>query len=226
METGLVVNNEELKSLQKYNQDDVDSVGGSLNFLPWLQLCGSNSALCKQGKIPVATFVLVTGKTDQDIIDLGKSVDVILFCSRPKAFWKKENKAIISFDNKADIFQEIVKEASKKGMNGAMYGPEYLAYIPKVEKFCLIHLNNPTNRNQQPNFKALTPGPATLSPEYIDNGTYQWHGIRITQCSMQLEYPDKSSIIEQAERFNNPPVKNVEVATAEQAAAQAAPVER
>lgn len=218
------INNDALKSLQKFDQTDVDSVGGSLNFLPWLQLCGSTSKLCKSGKVPVATYVLTVGKAEQDFVDLGKSVDVILFCSRPKAFWKKDNQNLISFDPKSELFRQIVTEADKPGMNGAFYGPEYLAYIPKVEKFCLIHLNSATNRNRQPDFKALTPGAATLTPEFIDNKKYQWHGIDIKQCSMQLQMPPMEQIREQADRFNNPPAMNVEVAAPE--AAPATPDER
>ena len=52
----------------------------------------------------------------------------------------------------------------------------------------------------------------TLKAKKIENSKYTWFAPLCTACTTPFELPDVADITEQAEKFNNPPVTEVEAA--------------
>ena len=65
----------------KYDDTFAD-VASSSAYLPYIQLYGGNSKLCKQGKIPIGHFGVVRNK---EVQPLGQSFDCIPLAYRPRA---------------------------------------------------------------------------------------------------------------------------------------------
>jgi len=191
-------------------EEDFDSMTTAATYLPRLQLFGSKSDACAEGKIPIGHYGLVK---DDDITDLGEEVNLVIITWRPKAIKLGGDMPITVFDAQSELFQEIKKLADVKD-SGCMYGNEFLVWIPDAGVFAHFHMNSKTARREAKKMKPLIGGAATLKCRLIDPPTskYKWHGPVVLPCSIPLDMPEDNVLREEYTKFQNPPEQTIEVA--------------
>jgi hypothetical protein len=200
---------EEISTSKYGTQDNFTAIAVTSSYLPRLQLFGSNSEMCKTGKIPIAHYGLVVQK-DQ-VEDLGAEVDVIPVSWRPKAMRITEgNAAPLSYYNpQTPEFLQTQKD-SEQPNSGCMFGPEFLVYVPVMKRFALYFMSSKTSRRQAPELRALIGKGATLKTQFIKTPKYSWHGPTVTICNSQLDVPSMDEVRSQAEAFNDPEDSSIE----------------
>lgn len=191
---------------QKHSDSYFNEIAQSgLRFLPRLQLFSGNSEAVKGGLMPVGHYGLVTGKNK--IIPLGKEVDILAFVWRPKAIdMSNTDKIVAVFEPSDPMFQEIQERSSEQD-SGCVYGPEFLVWIPQLERFATLLFGSKSARMEAPNLKSRLQKPTTLQVDLAKKGRNSWHVIVVNQCSTPFPWPAKELVQEQVKNFNNPPVK-------------------
>lgn len=191
------------------------AVSSSGDFLPRLQLFGSNSDACKKSQIGIAHYGLVTGK--DTIEDLGKEVDVIIIGGRPKALRICDDGTIITkFDPNDDEFKKIMDD-SNVANSGCMYGPEFVVFVPAAARFATFFMSSKTARRQAGAVHARLRKAATLKAEFIETKKYSWHGPVCVPCSTPLAAPAPEDIAAAVKKFMS--AKESSIETAPEAAA-------
>ena len=175
------------------------------DYLPRLQLMTSNSEIVKDGKFPMNHYALVR---DQNFTDLGLEVDVLLIEWRPKAI-EIDEQILAVYDPDDAEFQRIQEESLKKD-TGCMYGPEFLIWIPKAEAFATFFMGSKSSRREAGNVRALLKRAGTLKSKKISTSQYTWYSPIIEKCASVFDIPDDEEILEQWNKFTNPPVSEVE----------------
>lgn len=197
--------------VSKYATNDVFSgVSSTANWLPRLQLFTASNKETKTGKIPMNHYGLATGK---EVMDLGKTVDILPLAWRPKAMLFGEDKKVTSKYNPADPEFKRIQQLADTPNLGAMFGPEFLVWVPAVQKFATIFMASKSARREAPNIKdALDHRKAvTMASHYIETPKFQWQAPLVRGCSTPFEIPSADEIVEQVERFVNPPESQIEV---------------
>ncbi len=181
------------------------SSGGS--FLPRLQLCGSSTDLCKEGKINISHWAFITGKDNFE--DLGKTFDCLVICGRVKAVDIKAK--ISSYDHNDPVFKSIQDQAN--GQNGKMFGPEFLCWLPD-RGYATVHLSSVTARNEAAKIFARLQKACNFSSKLHDNGKNKWHGPIFKPSTVPFaNMPAMEELIEKATSFKNPKTTVVELAS-------------
>lgn len=214
----------------KYASDDAfDEIAKASDFLPRFQLYGSNSKPCQEGKISVGHYGYVVG---EDIKDCGKEVRCYPLSYRLKAMRIIGDKVEVFFNPAHPEFAKIKAESGERD-TGSLCGPEFLLWLPELGVFVTFFMANKTMRREAPNVRNFCPKkadpekgieaepskPMTLKSTLIKKGAYAWHGPVTTGCSIPLASPKEAALLRELERFNNPPEKQEETATADEAAA-------
>lgn len=200
-------------------QDDTKALaalGGGKNFLPYIQLFTSRNDKVTSGEIPMNSWGLVEG---ENTTVLGTDIDIMPVAWRPMAMDTSDENAVVVFDPQLDddgkptgIFAQIQDKADEPGMNGAMYGPQYLVWVPEVRKFATWWLNSKTARNLSQTVHTRLKMGATIGSRLIDNGKYKWQAPTIKPCSTPFDMPDQDELQRVYDDFINPPAPKVEVA--------------
>lgn len=186
------------------------AVSSSGDYLPRLQLFGGNSDACKKGQIPIANYGLVSGK--DTILDLGKEVDVLVICGRPKALRIGDDGQIITkFDPNDDEFKKIADDSLVQD-SGCMFGPEFLLYVPDMQKFATFFMSSKTARRSAGSVHARLRKAATLKAEFIQTKKYSWHGPVCTPCSTPMTPPSNDDIKMAVTKFMAAKASSVETA--------------
>ena len=194
-------------------KDELAAVTTPVSFLPYLRLFGSSTEAVKKNLIPQAHYGLTVQK--DEIIDLGKEIDVLPVSWRPKAMQFGGDSPISYFNPKTPEFQKV-KDEAKIQNSGATYGPEFLLYIPKVQRFCTFYLGSETGRRIGDEFASLMGHGVTLNSrlvEWFDKKTkrdFSWHAPTFKICQTRFEIPIKEEIIRVRDSFNNPDDSSIE----------------
>jgi len=185
------------------------------DYLPRLQLFGSKSDACAEGKIGIGHFGLFK---DDVITDLSPEVDIVIVSWRPKAVQSGDDFIIDYHPEINDqgevtnpIFKKIVDNSGIRD-SGCMYGPEFLVWVPGASTFATYHMNSKTGRREARNMEPLIGKAATLKCHLIEQGKYKWHGPIAIPCTTPLEMPSEEDIRDQWTKFQNPPKNEMEVA--------------
>lgn len=182
--------------------DDVfaDLAKGS-DYLCRLQLQGKASALFGAGKIERFHYAYII--TKEKFLDLGKSVNILPICWRPLALDMNTPIPIQFFDVKSAGFKETAARADAGGDSKCTYGPDFLVWIPEIEKFASLHLGSKTARIDAPDLMKIMKanGASTLTSRTIIKPTFTWDAITFNQCSSPIEYPDPEKAKDQIEKF-------------------------
>ena len=205
-----LVPKETLAGLQKFDENKFESIS-STGFLPRVQLMISNSEKCKSGEFPINHYAYVN---NNNYDDLGKTVDILVLCWRPKALDTSED-VISVYDTESEAFKKIVEVADSGAKDsGCMYGPEFLVWVPAKETFATLFCGSKTARNEAPSIKGFIGCAATLKSREINpkRSSYSWYGMTIVPCSTPFNMPDADEMQEIANKFNNPPAQEVEEA--------------
>ncbi len=190
------------------NTENVLAVSKNKSYLPRLKLCGSQAGECQRGLVSIGHYALI--KSKEEVEDIGNSVDVIVVSGRSKAV-QLSDPPIQAFDPNSDLFKDIQEESTVKDSD-AMFGPEFLVYIPTYETYATFFLCNPTGRRFAPSMNAYLKAGATLGSRLIETKKYKWHGPTIVDCGAPLEVPDLDNLSEVATKFLEEKDSQVEIA--------------
>ena len=189
------------------------TLSGGRRFLPYIQLQGSSSTPCKEGKFPIGHFSLAKGK---ELTDLGDKFLAVPLAWRSRAM-RFGDGMTSSYDVKSEAFLEIKKLADSGG-GGYAYGMEFLLYLPDYQLLCLYLFGNESARNESPNMlailkkqKAANAYIVTKIHSELVGKKYRWHVPVVTETDNQLtSFLPPEVLAGELEAFKNPPVPKVQ----------------
>lgn len=184
-----------------------DASEESSSFLPRIQLFTGRSDAVGEGRIGVNHWGMVDG---DETIDLGVAVDIGVLTGRHKAMCVKGD-VVSSHDPESELFKDLVVRSGQKN-SGCMYGPDFLVYVPSVDKFASLFMGSKTARREAKKFKPLMGKPATLKSKLIDppKSEFKWQGPVVLPCDKAFDVPE--TVQSEIEKFLNPPEDSVEMA--------------
>lgn len=184
-------------TLPETNTSQVLSVAKNKEFLSRLKLCGSQAGEFQRGLVGLGHFALI--KTREDIKDVGDSFDILIVAGRSKAV-QLSDPPIQSFNPDCALFKDLQEEASKKDTE-ALFGPEFLLYLPDFQSYATYFLCNATGRVFAPDMLVRVGDAAILSSYLIETKKYKWHGPALEDCGEPLEIPPLAEIAEVGAKF-------------------------
>lgn len=203
----------------------LDEVAKGSDFLSRVQLI-TKGKYVDTGKIgPGHWGVPLPG--GEEIDDLGASIDVIPWAVRPKALDMSDKEAIVTVYDTSDPEFQRIKNAPKN--TGCMWGPSFLVLERSTGKMYELFFGNKSGRNEAGKMKPFlptkenggVPKPATLNIRYKKTPEFGWHVPVIVKCSEEFDpagiqvTPDR--VLEEREKFLNPPKGAEKVPEEEQA---------
>lgn len=193
------------------SESNLRRVTTSNSYLPRFDIIGNNHEKLEDPDSGYARGDIVLVKSKEDWVNFGREVPILLLDVRPKAIQFKP-RFLEVFDPTSKIFAELEERASRPGMSGAAFGPEYLVWVPgDIRVMASLYLRNDTGRREAPNFDALLPrfggnGVALLKSHIFKNAKKQsWPGYQIESYDGDIEYPDWEQQAQIINRFKNPP---------------------
>jgi hypothetical protein len=200
-------------NVSKYaTEEALQTVSKVGDYLPYIQLLGSNSTEVKKGEFPMGHFALNIGQDNR--IDLGDSMIILILGWRPKAM-QFQPEVISLFDVNSEEFKQMQIDADKPN-SGKGYGAEFLVWLPEVRKLACYFLGNKTGRAETDKVMAvIEQGKTGALPVckqvaiLIDppNSPHAWHGPKTMPHDLEIEMPPMGLVQQELEKFNNPPAK-------------------
>ena len=198
------------------------------SFLSRLQLVTKGKYVDK-GLIAPGHYGVPSG--DDEIADLGATIDVLPIAVRNKALDTTADPPLAVFDCSDPVYQEIEERAGQKD-SGCMYGPSFLLFERNTGTFYEFFCGNKSARMEAGSIgqylsvseakaeefgvEAHGPLPCTLRAKYIERPRYSWHAPQVVKCSTPItNLPDDAEVLKEAEKFVNPKPADVEVADEE-----------
>jgi len=176
-------------------------------FLQNIRLFGKGKYV-ERGLIPPGHYGILMSKDDKDkIIDLGDSIDVLLWASRDKALDHGADPPVVCYDKKDPVFQDIAERADTLKMESkCLYGPSILLFERRTKKLYEWFIINQSSREEAPKLRPFfpifqneadafgieprDPIPCTLSAKFIERKKGSWYIPVITKCSTPFDYAD------------------------------------
>lgn len=206
---------------------DLTSYGSGGGFLKRLQLINSQSKVVAKGLIAPGRYAIVEG--EDNVLDLGDTVDVLPFAVRDKAMDMSGEKPIVCYDVDSDLYKDIMERSDVKDSH-CVFGPSFLILERTTGRFLEFYLGNKSGRisaEAMSNFlpiseaqatefglEAREPLQTTLSGEFIEKPKFSWYAAKIGACSTPFaELPPIEEIFAEVEKFVNPEEAATEVAT-------------
>ncbi len=200
-----------------------DELAKGADFLPRIQLYTKGRAIDKQLISPGHFGV---PKKDDEIVDLGDSIDIIPIARRPKAVDLSDTDAIIvSYDSASDEFKRI-QDTSAESESGCMYGISYLvlerttgelyefffgskslrAAAKTLNGYCAIsQADIDAAKAAGKNVDSIQPRgplPVTLASRLVDKGKFSWHVPEFAPCSTPFtSNPGPGAMEQEATKF-------------------------
>jgi hypothetical protein len=206
-------------------QAEWDSVVSAGDFIPRIQLYGSNSNAVKKEHIAQGRYGFP--KSADEIVDLGKDVPCIPLAWSFKAmqFSGSGDPPVVSYDPKSPSFLSIKEVADGGGLSGSVYGIEFLLFLTSaptgVGNYVTLFLNSASSRREAASFRGLLGKAATLKVRLAQNKKGSWHVPVITPCSTPpANVPDSDEMHKRIEQFKNPPAPTAEMASGDEVKAQ------
>jgi len=178
--------------------DDLSSGGG----LPRMSLYTSANETVKAGDFPTNTYGLKVGEM---IHNLGKNVDVVIVTYRLTALQVTDDGFCSSHDSKSDLFKFIMNEADTKGFGcGAIFGQEFLVWVPQHKMFATLMCGNKTARNMAGGIKSLVGEVASFGSKKIENKKFAWFGMTVAASNTPVTVrPTEAEYTEVVDAFVN-----------------------
>jgi hypothetical protein len=178
---------------------DFDSLASGRG-LPTIKLMTANSEEVKAGEFPTNCYALQQGEV---LTDLGKNVDVVIVAYRLTALLANDDGFCSSHVRQDPLFNEIIRIADTDGFgSGAIYGPEFLVWLPTHKVFATFLCGSKTARNMAAGIKALVGEVATLSSKKYENKKYNWFGPSVAPSNVAVtEVPDEETLNEVTQAF-------------------------
>jgi len=196
------------------SDEDFDSLITSSSFLPRVQLFGANSNAVTEEKIGLGRFGLV--KSKDDIEDLGKTLECLPIAWRFKAMQIADGEVVSNYDHESDEFKRIQAE-SEETDSGAMYGIEFLLWIPDISGYATYFLSSKSSRREAKPLRALLGKAASIEANLVKTKKYAWHAPKVSSSATPFtNIPDGESVRAELEKFKNPSSSKTEGTTDEE----------
>ena len=144
--TNLVpVNLDQLPSTQIGSDDQFADLAKSADFIGRLQLFTKGKAINRKLVGPGNYGI---PESDEEVIDLGDTIDIIPLARRPKAIDMTDTEAIIvNYDPGTDEFKRIAAQSLEKESH-CMYGPSFLVFERSTGRFLEFFCGNKSSRSE------------------------------------------------------------------------------
>lgn len=217
----ILANIPEIESSIDVSDEAMATVETASQYLPRLQLVGSNSELFKSGKVEKAgTWCFV--KFGDDVPEqLGKEIVAVVLARRPMAMHLVNNSPQgVFYDADSREFRMCVEyESVKSETESWMFGPQYLLWLPAANSgqgaLCGYFMSSKTARRESSKVKALLRKAAKFSAIFINPPTskYSWWGPSVKPYSGPIDNaPEHDKLVEAITKFLNPPKSEKEAA--------------
>ena len=224
----------QLPSTQLGSDAGFDELAKGNDFLARLQLCSKDKYVQKE-LIGPGHWGVPEG--DEEITDLGKTVDLVPFARRAKAVDLNDKDAIITnFDMESDEFKRIAAKSLEQNSK-CMYGPSFLVFERSTGRFLEWFCGSKSTRSEAKKiypYLPLTeqdiearqmqgvephgPLPFTMKIKLVERRSFRWHAPIVVKCSTPFtNVPGRDAIVREMERFLNPPDTGVEKVDEEEA---------
>jgi hypothetical protein len=190
------------------------SKGGE--FLSYLKLC-TNDKYTKKGKILPGHWGIPG--PDEEITDLGESIDILPLARRPKAIDMSDRSAIVvSYDESSPEFKRIRARASQAN-SGCQFGISFLVLERSTNQFLELFFGNQSARKEAKNLYAYLPlrqvdiegkaagggnvtgvvphgpVPATIKVRLAENKKGSWHVPMVVKCSTPFTRVPSTAVV-------------------------------
>ena len=208
MSNDLVVQGLDIGALAVEDKNWGDVVKGG-SYLSQLRIYGGQSEAAKEGKIGLGNLGMQKGK--DELIDFGKSVDVLLLTYRHNAIEFTPEGVFNFYDPKGANFLRIKEKAdTTTGLSGCQYGPDFLVYIPSAESFASFHLGSKSARFIANDVRALLGKWATITSDYIKTPKFSWHAPKVAPAvATNYDIPPVEILQAEINKFVNAKDSNI-----------------
>ena len=198
------VNLDQLPSTQIGTDDQFAELAKGGDYIGRMQLFTKSKANMK-GLIPSGHYGIP--ESDEEIIDLGPSVDLLPLGRRPKAIDMTDMEAlVISYDMESEEFKRIAAKSAESDSH-CQYGPSFLVYERSTKRFLEFFCGNKSSRieakklfpflplsqadinakaengNGVGDLKPHGPIPVTLKTKVAENRKGTWHVPVVVMCA-------------------------------------------
>ena len=198
------VNLEQLPSTQIGTDDQFAELAKGGDYIGRMQLFTKSKANMK-GLIPSGHYGIP--ESDEEIIDLGPTVDLLPLARRPKAIDMTDMEAlVISYDMESEEFKRIAAKSAESDSH-CQYGPSFLVYERSTKRFLEFFCGNKSSRieakklfpflplsqadinakaengNGVGDLKPHGPIPVTLKTKVAENRKGTWHVPVVVMCA-------------------------------------------
>lgn len=172
----------------------------------------------KRGVIEAGSWS--TGK-DDNIVDHGDEIDVLVLARRAKAVDMRDSEEIVvNYDPKSEEFQEIHAVAKQPGLNNCMSGPDFLLYHRQSGKFVEFFCVNKSSQRESAKLAAYMPTvkdgettppvPCTIKSTFVETSKYSWYAPTVGRCSTPFtDLPTADAFEAAINDFLNPKTEEV-----------------
>jgi hypothetical protein len=133
---------------------------------------------------------------DDEILNLGDSIDVLFVAVRDKAMDMSSKEELVqSFDPASAKFKRIQIESMRKETS-CLCGPEFLVFERTTAEFYDFYCGTKPTRAVAETIYPFLPdrrrkaAPATLAAEVQTRGSFSFHVPAVRQCSTAISVPD------------------------------------
>jgi len=217
------INLDQLPSTQIGTDDQFAELAKGGDYIGRMQLYTKSKANLK-GLIPQGHYGIP--ESDDEIIDLGESVDLLPLARRPKAIDMTDMEAlVISYDMESEEFRRIAAK-SVEADSHCQYGPSFLVYERSAGRFLEFFCGNKSSRieakkvfpflpltqadidakaaagNNVGDLKPHGPIPVTLKVKVAENRKGTWHVPVVVMCSSPFtRLPSQDVIAREIQKF-------------------------
>lgn len=217
------LNLEQLPSTQIGGDDLYNELAKGGDYIGRMQLY-TKGKLVNKGLIPPGHYGIP--ESDEEIIDLGTSVDIIPLARRPKAIDMTDMEAlVISYDMESEEFKRIAAKSTESDSH-CQYGPSFLVYERSTGRFLEFFCGNKSSRieakklfpflpltqtdinakaaagNPIGDLKPHGPVPVTLKVKVAENRKGTWHVPVVVMCSTPFtRLPSDDVIVREINKF-------------------------
>ncbi|MHB8108087.1 MAG: hypothetical protein ACYDH4_11775 [Candidatus Cryosericum sp.] len=213
---------DQLPSTQLGTDDQFAALAKGGDYLSRMQLFTKGRAVNKGAILP-GHYGIPEG--DEEVTDLGVSVDLLPLARRPKAIDMSDSEAlVISYDMASDEFQRIAKSADTPDSH-CQFGPSFLVYERSTGRFLEFFCGNKSNRVEakkifpylptsqaQIDAKAVAgndvtgltphgPLPITLKVKVAENKKGSWHVPVVVKCTTPFTGVSEEVMVREVYKF-------------------------
>ena len=222
----------QLPSTQLGNDEAYTELAKGGDFLKYIKLYSKGKDINK-GTIRPGRWGIP--EAEDEIIDLGDSIDVLPLARRPKAIDMSDRSAIVvSYDEASPGFKQIAAKSLEKE-SGCQYGVSFLVIERSTGRFLEVFFGNKSSRPEAKKLYAYLPlsqadidrraaagadvsalephdpMPVTLKIRLAeDKKGNSWHVPLVVKCSMSIKTPATAVVVKEIGKFLAPKSDGVE----------------